>query len=183
MFAFVLSGMVYDISLNVFAGDECSRFSALQSRVHEVWARLFASSMKDDLRYTPSDCFATFPFPPGFETDAALEAAGQTYHNHRAALMIANNEGLTKTYKRFHNPTDDAPEIVKLRELHNAMDRAVLAAYGWTDLAARAVPEHLTPETEDADAAVFLGERRNGFTTGAEIAVDGGLLAQILPYD
>lgn len=34
-----------------------------------------------------------------------------------------------------------------------------------------------------ADAAVFLGERRNGFMTGAEIAVDGGLLAQILPYD
>ena len=37
--------------------------SVLQSRVHEVWARFMASSMKDDLRYTPSDCFETFPFP------------------------------------------------------------------------------------------------------------------------
>ncbi len=36
--------------------------------------------MKDDLRYTPSDCFRTFSFPDGFETDATLEAAGETYH-------------------------------------------------------------------------------------------------------
>jgi NAD(P)-dependent dehydrogenase (short-subunit alcohol dehydrogenase family) len=34
---------------------------------------------------------------------------------------------------------------------------------------------------EVAEAALFLAERRSGFVTGAEIAVDGGLLAQILP--
>ena len=45
-----------------------------------------------------------------------------------------NNVGLTKTYNRFHDPYDHAPEIVRLRELHNQMDRAVLAAYGWTDI-------------------------------------------------
>jgi len=28
-------------------------FASLQSRTHEVWARFFASSMKDDLRYAP----------------------------------------------------------------------------------------------------------------------------------
>jgi NAD(P)-dependent dehydrogenase (short-subunit alcohol dehydrogenase family) len=32
-----------------------------------------------------------------------------------------------------------------------------------------------------AEAALYLAERSSGFTTGAEIAVDGGLLAQILP--
>jgi hypothetical protein len=110
--------------------------------------------MKDDLRYTPSDCFATFPFPPGFETDRALQAAGQAYHDHRAALMVSNNEGLTKTYNRFHDPADDRPEIVKLRELHDAMDHAVLIAYGWTDLAERVstvpdiMPRHLTDDDE-----------------------------------
>ena len=25
--------------------------------------------MKDDLRYTPSDCFETFPFPESWETN------------------------------------------------------------------------------------------------------------------
>ena len=60
---------VYSHALNVFAlSDLLPRFALLQSRVHEIWARFFASSMKDDLRYTPSDCFETFPFPEGFET-------------------------------------------------------------------------------------------------------------------
>ena len=48
--------------------------------------------------------------------------------------MVRNNEGLTKTYNRFHDPNELSPDIVKLRELHAAMDRAVLDAYGWTDL-------------------------------------------------
>ncbi len=48
--------------------------------------------------------------------------------------MIANNEGLTKTYNRFHHPDDRTPGILRLRELHAAMDRAVLDAYGWTDI-------------------------------------------------
>ena len=69
-----------------------------------------------------------------FETNPALEAAGQAYYEFRAALMVRNNEGLTKTYNRFHDPDERSPDILKLRELHAAMDRAVLDAYGWTDL-------------------------------------------------
>ncbi len=48
--------------------------------------------------------------------------------------MVRNDEGLTKTYNRFHDPDERDPEIVKLRELHAAMDRAVLDAYGWSDI-------------------------------------------------
>ena len=48
--------------------------------------------------------------------------------------MIRHNEGLTKTYNRFHDPDETDPEIAKLRELHADMDRAVLDAYGWTDI-------------------------------------------------
>ncbi len=48
--------------------------------------------------------------------------------------MVQNNEGLTKTYNRFHDPDERDPDILKLRELHAAMDRAVLDAYGWTDI-------------------------------------------------
>jgi hypothetical protein len=103
-------------------------------RQYEIWARFFGSSMKDDLRYTPSDCFETFPFPEGFKTHPALEAAGRAYHDFRAAPMVRNDEGLTKTYNRFNDPDEPDPEIAKLRDLHAAMDRAVLDAYGWTDL-------------------------------------------------
>jgi hypothetical protein len=96
--------------------------------------RFFASSMKDDLRYTPSDCFETFPFPKTWETHPTLETSGKTYYEFRAALMVRNNEGLTKTYNRFHNPDEAHPDILRLRELHAAMDQAVLNAYGWTDI-------------------------------------------------
>src|SRR5262249_55728915 len=108
-----------------------------------------SSSMKDDLRYTPSDCFETFPFPQDFETLPHLETAGRAYHDHRAALMVSRNEGMTKTYNRFHDSTETGDDIQRLRELHAAMDRAVLDAYGWHDLAARAAPIFLDESDED----------------------------------
>ena len=48
--------------------------------------------------------------------------------------MLARQEGLTKTYNRFHNPDETSADIQKLRQLHVEMDNAVAAAYGWTDL-------------------------------------------------
>ncbi|HRQ81708.1 MAG TPA: hypothetical protein PKZ97_11375, partial [Azospirillaceae bacterium] len=126
-----------------------TNFIIIQSRPHEVWTRFFASTLEDRLRYTPSDCFETFPFPANFQSDQTLESAGQAYHDHRAALMAARNEGLTKTYNRFHDADDNAPDIVRLRELHDAMDQAVLRAYGWADLIPLAVPVHLDDSNED----------------------------------
>jgi hypothetical protein len=66
--------------------------------------------------------------------DEAIEAVGAQYYDFRAALMVRHNEGLTKTYNRFHDPEETNSEILKLRELHAQMDAAVLAAYGWSDL-------------------------------------------------
>jgi hypothetical protein len=117
-----------------FLLSENSDFSVLQSRCHETWTRFFASTMKDDLRYALSDCFETFPFPPSCQRSSELEVAGKVYYEFRAALMVRHNEGLTKTYNRFHDPEERDPDILKLRELHAAMDRAVLDAYGWTDI-------------------------------------------------
>jgi len=133
-FAFLPTSLVYSQKLNLFLLDVWPAFALLQCRPHEEWALFFGSSMKDDPVYTPSDCFETFPFPPNWQSDPTLEAVGQTYYDFRAGLMVRNNEGLTKTYNRFHDPNERDPEILKLRELHAAMDRAVLDAYGWTDI-------------------------------------------------
>ena len=53
---------------------------------------------------------ASRPFPSlsASETNPTLEAAGRAYYEFRAALMVANNEGLTKTYNRFHDPDERA---------------------------------------------------------------------------
>jgi hypothetical protein len=133
-FAFVPTSMVVASPHPVVVRESVAWFGVLQSRVHELWTRVFASSLKDDLRYAPSDCFETFPFPENFESDAVLEAAGKEYYEFRAALMVRNDEGLTKTYNRFHDPGETSAEIARLRELHAAMDRAVLDAYGWQDV-------------------------------------------------
>ena len=89
------------------------------------------------------------PLPANFETNPALESAGRAYYDFRAALMLRNNEGLTKTYNRFHDPDERSPDILKLRELHAAMDCAVLDAYGWTDL--KPTCEFLLDYEEDED--------------------------------
>ena len=133
-FTFLPLGMICNEKIVVFPFARPAPFAVLQSRVHEVWSRFFSSTLKDDLQYTPSDCFETFPFPDGWEIHPALEAAGKAYHEHRAALMIRNDEGMTKTYNHFHDPYESGSDIVKLRELHAAVDRAVLDAYGWTDI-------------------------------------------------
>lgn len=142
-------GKVYSDQAVVFAYPNLAPFAALQSRVHETWARFFSSSMKDDLRYAPSDCFETFPFPRHYETDPSLEAAGRAYHDHRAGLMVAADEGMTTTYNRFHDRDETGEAIQSLRDLHAAMDRAVLQAYGWHDLAEDAAPVFLDETSED----------------------------------
>ncbi len=132
--AFQPSDRIFAHSLAVFSLDTYASFCTLQSRSHEIWARFFGSSLEDRLRYTPSDCFETFPFPDNFEIHPNLEAAGKDYFEFRANFMVKNDEGLTKTYNRFHDPDDLNPDIVKLRELHAAMDKEVLSAYGWDDV-------------------------------------------------
>lgn len=148
-FARLATGPTFSHTLAVFALPTFSAFATLQSRVHEVWTRFFASTLEDRLRYTPSDCFETFPLPPGYADAPALEHAGQRYHNARAALMIARGQGMTPTYNRFHRATDQADDIVSLRALHHEIDRAVLTAYGWGDLAEAAAPVFLEAEHED----------------------------------
>ena len=128
------TGMVYGHTLVAFPLSCFSSFATLQSQPHETWARCFGSSLEERFRYNPSDVFETFPFPPDWHTRQDLEAPGKAYYDYRAALMVDNNEGLTKTYNRFHDPNEDSPAIAKLRALHAAMDRAVLNAYGWQDI-------------------------------------------------
>lgn len=133
-FVFLSSRMIYSEQLVVIPVENDERFCVLQSRLHEVWTRLFASSLEDRLRYTPSDCYETFPFPADVDDCNSLGTMGKNYYAHRASLMRLSNEGLTKLYNRFHNPGENCADILRLRELHDSMDRAVLDAYGWTDI-------------------------------------------------
>jgi hypothetical protein len=126
--AFVPNNWVYNERLVIFVN--CS-FPILQSNIHEVWAREYSSTMRTDMLYTPVDCFETFPFP---NTMQELDSTGEHYYQHRQSIMLTRQEGLTKTYNRFHDPQETAEDIVQLRALHREVDEAVAKAYGWNDL-------------------------------------------------
>jgi hypothetical protein len=134
--AFVSKGMVYSDATVIFAFDDDYHFALLQSNAHEAWVRRNASTMRTDIRYTPTDCFDTFPFPqePLAEDRDSAARVGAQYHEHRRQVMLARNLGLTKTYNLLHNPDCQDEDIVRLRELHAEMDRAILACYGWQDI-------------------------------------------------
>ena len=120
-------------------------FTSLQSRLHEIYALFFGSSLEDRFMYAPSDCFESFPLPTTLldpiasdptrgVTRKSLEAIGERYHQLRAELMVSNNEGLTSTYNRFHDPAETSSGLLELRRLHGEMDQAVLNAYSWSDV-------------------------------------------------
>jgi hypothetical protein len=138
--------------LIVFIEESDSFFAVIQSRVHQVWADFFGGSHEDRPFYTPSDCFDNFSLPREWNECDELGDIGKRYYDDRRDLMVKNDEGLTKTYNRFHDPDETSPEIKKFRELHDEMDRAVMKAYGWNDLAARAKCDFLLDyEEEDND--------------------------------
>ncbi|MBI5488803.1 MAG: hypothetical protein HY905_15820 [Deltaproteobacteria bacterium] len=108
----------------------------LHSSLHEAWAhRPGVSKLRSDMRYNPGWAVRTMPWPLGASPAAVLAANRcNTMYDHRAQLMVANDEGLTATYNRFHDPEDKDTGIQKLRNLHVEMDLAVRDAYGWSDL-------------------------------------------------
>ena len=128
-FQWINTGIVFDQRLVILVD---SPFTLLQSTIHQIWATNFGSTLgKTTYNYTPSDCFETFPFP-GSTTN--LETIGKTYYDHRQAIMQTRQEGLTKTYNRFHDPAETSEDMIELRQLHVEINYAVAQAYGWDDL-------------------------------------------------
>ena len=142
---------VFSHALYVFTTDRWDLYAVVQCTIHEVWARKYSGALETRLRYSPSDCFETFPFPQGLwrTTNQPLADIGQRYHEHRRQLMLRLWLGLTDIYNLFHNrdltpafvaKTSGKPAeaengyqgILQLRALHRELDEAILAAYGWS---------------------------------------------------
>ena len=115
----------------LFAVDQPPLFALLQSSIHSVFAWQHSSRLKNDLRYSPTDAFETFPLPLA---DDLLSDLGERLHQERIDVMQADRIGLTKLYNRFHTEADSDPRIKGLRSLQCEMDTAVASAYGWDDL-------------------------------------------------
>jgi len=159
-FRFCATRTVVSEAVIVVADDTQAAFALLESQVHSFWVLQNASFLNEEVRYTPSDCFETFPFPISYETNPSLEAAGREYDEFRSALMVRNNEGLTKIYNRFHHPEETASDILHLRELHAAMDATVLTAYGWTDILPGCKCQFLLDYEDEEDGEEFTSRKK-----------------------
>ena len=144
-FGITQAGKVFGHTLYVYPDGSFACLAGLQSSIHLMWGAFQGSSLGDGARYTSASSFETFPFPTALLNSAAndpiqvatrhsLEAIGEGYHQFRAELMVANNEGLTSTYNRFHDPSETSSGLLELRRLHSEMDQAVLNAYCWSDV-------------------------------------------------
>ena len=127
----VPTGQVFAHKCGVFALDDFTSLAMLSSSVHQTWVIRYTSTMRTDINYSPSDVFLTWPRP---QPTAELDRLGEALDLERRKLMLGRSLGLTKLYNQVHDPVVTDPAIVRLREIHAQIDKAMLAAYGWTDL-------------------------------------------------
>jgi hypothetical protein len=154
-FQFLDASILPDNMLVAIASDDAFHLGVLSSRVHVVWALAMGGTLEDRPRYNKTRCFETFPFP---DADTGLTPAlrqriaerAEAIDAHRKQVLAAHPGALTLT--ALYNVLDAlragralTPKertvhqlglVAVLAELHAELDAAVLAAYGWSDLAA-----------------------------------------------
>jgi hypothetical protein len=118
----------------------------LMSAAHTAWTIARCSTLRLDLRYTPTTIFMSFPWPDRApEPEQAIGSAAAALIAHRDELCLDREIGLTTLYNQLEEGAHQ-----KLRDLHRDLNRAVVDAYDWPRRAA-----------EDEDELIRLLLERN----------------------
>jgi hypothetical protein len=140
--------------------ESVATFGLLSCTLIEILIRRLCATLETRLSFSPTTIFPYFPFPwtgqptgnpaiapilnPPAAVEARLAPAAQALLDLRRSLLttpdqhgLARGElrGPTALYNAFDNPRDARPAIEALREAHRRLEAAVLAEYGWDDLA------------------------------------------------
>ena len=137
------SNLCFDHQLIVITLADPYHLGVLQSRLHAVWARAHGSTLKTDLRYTPSTVFETFPFPPPphghadprqrprSELADRVATCATTFDRLRRAACRKHDLGLTRLHNHLEQALAGAPlDLTPLRAAFTALNDAVTACYG-----------------------------------------------------
>lgn len=101
-------------------------FGILTSNVHMAWMRTVAGRLKSDYRYSTKVVYNNFPWPsPSEKTKAKIEQTAQAILDARA---LYPDSSLADLYDELTMPAE-------LRRAHQANDKAVMEAYGFTKVA------------------------------------------------
>jgi hypothetical protein len=135
--------------LVAFGTDDAHVLGVLSSQTHELWALATGGTLEDRPRYNITRCFDPFPFPTASpEQQTRIAALAEQFDAHRKRQQAAHpaltltgmynvlaklrsGEALSAKDKTIH----EMGLVAVLRQLHDELDTAVLAAYGWSDLA------------------------------------------------
>jgi type II restriction/modification system DNA methylase subunit YeeA len=135
LFAWLSGNVLADHQLIVFARDDDYSFGVLHSQAHELWARGMGTWMGvgNDLRYTPTTCFETFPFPePTDEQREEVALAAKRLDDLRRNWLNPEGASEAELKKRTLTNLYNA-RPTWFANAHAALDRAVFAAYGWPE--------------------------------------------------
>ncbi len=149
-FQFLDASILPDNKLIAIASAEAWHLAVLSSRVHVTWALAAGGHLGvgNDPVYVKTRCFEPFPFPTASVAEqAVLRFLGERLDAHRrqrqslhpnltstgmynVLVKLRVGETLTPAERTIHQQG----LIMVLWELHDEIDRAVLEAYGWSDL-------------------------------------------------
>ena len=98
-------------------------FGVLESNIHMAWMRAICGRLKSDYSYTVNHVYNNFPWPSS--TDEQKEKIKKTAQAILDARALYPNSSLADLY----DPLTMPPELLKA---HNANNRAVMDAYGFS---------------------------------------------------
>jgi hypothetical protein len=138
-----------------------------------VWALASGGTLEDRPRYNKTRCFETFPFPSddtGLTPDLTtrIRALAEQLDAHRKTQQAAHRDltltGMYNVLEKLRagealNAKDKLTHtqglVSVLKSLHDDLDAAVLAAYGWQDLQS-ALADHTQAEARAAAVETLL---------------------------
>ncbi|MBU44112.1 MAG: restriction endonuclease [Spirochaetaceae bacterium] len=134
LFGLSHQAIVFSHALGVFALAPELGYCILNSSLHVEWAWTYGSTLgSSTLRYTPSDCFETFPFPEVENADVFVNMGAELAERlHAAGQRISG--GITTVYNEIHDPSNESTETARIREHSRSIDLELIKHYGWTDL-------------------------------------------------
>ncbi len=145
MFTFLDQNILPDQGLIAIALDDAYFLGVLSSRVHVVWALRAGGTLEDRPRYNNSQIFETFPFPDATpeQRDRIRDIAERLDAHRQRQQALHPDLTLTGMYNVLETLRSGQPLSAKeraiherglvslLRQLHDELDAAVAAAYGW----------------------------------------------------
>ncbi|MBN8690832.1 MAG: restriction endonuclease [Armatimonadetes bacterium] len=128
MFDYVDPQKLFAHGIKLFLDDTGYLLAVLQSSIHTAWSRVVASRMRQETRYSTTDCFDTFPFPP-FSRE--LAEAGNQLDEARRASRENRQIGLNGLYALVDDINCQEEDIVAVRHAIVSVDVAVASSLSW----------------------------------------------------